>query len=64
MGIIHQTFGEIGSTMIELQFLPISCALAHRCLLAKLGRSTRDTKEGYKTKTGSTSSVTLALPLG
>ena len=32
------------------------------CLLAaKPGRSTLDTKEGYKTKTGSTSSVTLAL---
>ena len=33
------------------------------CLLlaAKPGRSTLDTKEGYKTKTGSTSSVTLTL---
>ena len=30
-------------------------------LLAKPVRSTLDTKEGYKTKTGSTSSVTLAL---
>ena len=28
-------------------------------LLAKPGRSTLDTKEGCKTKTGSTSSVTL-----
>ena len=33
------------------------------CLLAKPVRSTRDTKEGYKTKTGSTSSVTLSLIL-
>ena len=34
------------------------------CLLlaaTKAGRSTLDTKEGYKTKTGSTSSVTLTL---
>ena len=29
------------------------------CLLAKPVRSTLDTKEGYETKTGSTSSVTL-----
>ena len=35
------------------------CLLAH----AKLGRSTLDTKKGYKTKTGSTSSVTLGLTL-
>ena len=36
-------------------------ARAAACLLAdaKPGRSTLDTKEGYKTKTGSTSSVTL-----
>ena len=33
--------------------------LAACCLLAKPVRSTLDTKEGYKTKTGSTSSVTL-----
>ena len=32
-------------------------------LLSKHVRSTLDTKEGYKTKTGSTSSVTLALTL-
>ena len=31
------------------------------CLLAKPGRSTLDPKEGYKTNTGSTSSVTLTL---
>ena len=40
------------------------CLLA--CLLAaaaKPGRSTLDTKKGYKTRTGSTSSVTLTLTL-
>ena len=41
-------------------------ARAAACLLlaaAKPSRSTLDTKKGYKTKTGSTSSVTLALTL-
>ena len=38
--------------------------LAACCLLAaKPGRSTLDTKKGYKTKTGSTSSVTATLAL-
>ena len=41
-----------------------ACCLLATCLLAaKPGRSTLDTKKGYKTKTGSTSSVTLALAL-
>ena len=35
----------------------LACLLAACCLLAKPGRSILDTKEGYKTKTGSTSSV-------
>ena len=42
-----------------------ACLLA-ACLLAaaaKPGRSTLDTKKGYKTKTGSTSSVTVTLTL-
>ena len=43
------------------------CLLLAACLLAaaaaKPGRSTLDTKKGYKTKTGSTSSVTLSLTL-
>ena len=40
----------------------LACLLA--CLLAaKPGRSTLDTKKGYKTKTGSTSSVTRTLTL-
>ena len=37
--------------------------LAAAAAAAKPGRSTLDTKKGYKTKTGSTSSVTLALTL-
>ena len=42
----------------------LACLLACCCLLlAKPGESTLDTKEGYKTKTGSTSSVTLTLTL-
>ena len=42
--------------------LLLACLLA--CLLlAKPIGSTLDTKEGYKTKTGSTSSVTLRLTL-
>ena len=43
-------------------FARAACLLA-ACLLAKPGRSTLDTKKGYKTKTGSTSSVTLTLAL-
>ena len=45
-----------------LIFSHFACAAA--CLLlaaAKPGRCTLDTKKGYKTKTGSTSSVTLTL---
>ena len=39
-----------------------ACCLLLACLLAaKPSRSTLDTKKGYKTKTGSTSSVTLTL---
>ena len=40
--------------------LLLACFLLLACLLAKLGMSTVDTKEGYKTKTGSTRSVTLS----
>ena len=43
-----------------------ACLLLACCLLAaaaKPGRSTLDNKKGYKTKTGSTSSVTLTLAL-
>ena len=43
--------------------LLLACLLLACLLAAKPGRSTLDTKKGYKTKTGSTSSVTLALTL-
>ena len=39
------------------------CLLLLAAAAAKPGRSTLDTKKGYKTKTGSTSSVSLALTL-
>ena len=39
------------------------CLLACLLAAANRGRSTLDTKKGYKTKTGSTSSVTLGLTL-
>ena len=39
------------------------CLLLLAAAAAKPGRSTLDTKKGYKTKTGSTSSVTLTLTL-
>ena len=46
--------------LIFPHFARAACLLAACCLLAaKPGRSTLDTKKGYKTKTGSTSSVTL-----
>ena len=50
--------------LIFPHFARAACCLLAACLLAcllaaKPGRSTLDTKEGYKTKTGSTSSVTL-----
>ena len=43
--------------LIVTHFARAACLL----LAAKPGRSTLDTKKGYKTKTGSTSSVTLTL---
>ena len=39
--------------------LLLACLLLACLLAAKPGRSTLDTEKGYKTKTGSTSSVTL-----
>ena len=39
----------------------LACCLLLASAAAKPGRSTLDTKKGYKTKTGSTSSVTLTL---
>ena len=52
--------------VIFAHFAPARLLLAACCyclLLAKPGMSTLDTKEGYKTKTGSTSSVTPTLTL-
>ena len=43
--------------------LAAACCCLLLLLAAKPGRSTLDTKKGYKTKTGSTSSVTLTLAL-
>ena len=43
--------------------LACCCLLLLAAAAAKPGRSTLDPKKGYKTKTGSTSSVTLVLPL-
>ena len=41
------------------RMLACCCSLGTACcLLAKTGRSTLDTKEGYKIKTGSTGTVT------
>ena len=41
--------------------LVAACCLLLVAAAAKPGRSTLDPKKGYKTKTGSTSSVTLTL---
>ena len=49
--------------LIFSHFARAACLLACCLLAAKPGRSTLDTKKGYKTKTGSTSSVTLTLTL-
>ena len=46
-------------------FARAACCLLLAAVAAAIpGRSTLDTKKGYKTKTGSTSSVTLTLTLG
>ena len=47
--------------LIFTHFARAACLLAAAAAAAKPGRSTLDTKKGYKTKTGSTSSVTLTL---
>ena len=44
-----------------LACLVLAWCLLGACLLAKPVTSTLDTKEAYKTKTGSTSSVALTL---
>ena len=63
----HLNLKHHGAVLIFSHFACAACLLAACCLLAccllaaKPGRSTPDTKKGYKTKTGSTSSVTLTL---
>ena len=66
----HPNLKHHDGVLIFTHFARAACLLAAAaCLLAaaaaaaaaKPGRSTLDTKKGYKTKTGSTSSVTLAL---
>ena len=49
--------------LIFAHFARAACCLLACCLLAAKDRSTLDTKEGYKAKTGSTTSVTLILTL-
>ena len=56
----HPNLKHHDGSLIFTHFARAACLLA-ACLLAaaKPGRSTLDTKKGHKTKTGSTSSVTL-----
>ena len=59
---LHSNPKHHDGVLILAHFARAACLLlAACCLLAKPGRSTLDTKKGYKTKTGSTSSVTLTL---
>ena len=55
----HPNLKHHDGVLIFPHFARAACCL----LAAKPGRSTLDAKKGYKTKTGSTSSVTLALTL-
>ena len=60
----HPNLKHHDGVLIFSHFARAVCLLlAACCLLAKPGRSTLDPKKGYKTKTGSTSSVTLTLTL-
>ena len=68
--VLHKISPKCEAPRRSSDFLPISRVLLLACCLllaaaaaaaAKPGRSTLDTKKAYKTKTGSTSSVTLAL---
>ena len=62
----HPNLKHHDGVLIFSHFAPAGACLFAFLLLAaaKPGRSTLDTKKGYKTKTGSTSSVTLTLTLG
>ena len=61
----HLNLKHHDGVLIFPHFARAACCLMLACCLlaAKPGRSTLDTKKGYKTKTGSTSSVTLTLAL-
>ena len=63
----HPNLKHHDGVLIFSHFARAACCLLLACLLdaavAKPGRSTLDTKKGYKTKTVSTSSVTLTLAL-
>ena len=59
----HHDGDLIFSHFARAACLLLACLLLACLLAAKPGRSTLDTKKGYKTKTGSTSSVTLTLTL-
>ena len=52
-----------GALIFPILRVLLACCLLACLLAAKPGRSTLDTKKGHKTKTGSTSSVTLHLTL-
>ena len=57
----HPSLKHHDGVLIFPHFARAACLLLACLLAAKPGRSTLDPKKGYKTKTGSTSSVTLAL---
>ena len=59
---VHTIAGTTG--LGDTSVLPSQVLCSFSCaLLVQTGRSTLDTKKGYKTKTGSTSSVTRTLTL-
>ena len=59
----HRNLKHHDGVLIFPHFARAACCLLACLLAAKPSRSTLDTKKGYKTKTGSTSLVTLALAL-
>ena len=61
----HPNLKQHDRVLIFAHFVLVVACVLLACLLAdaKRGRSTLDTKKGYKAKTGSTSSVTLTLTL-
>ena len=60
--LVFPHFARAAACLLLACCLLAACCLLLACLLAaKPGRSTLDTKKGYKAKTGSTCSVTLTL---